>query len=147
MIRAFVSSHGQSGPIYVTQEVAPNANNKSDELTSWLASAYQFIPQGLVFRLTTERTSPPPGELSLITRGLIDGPTKFEENDVVRLKVLPVYVSMLTNRGIYLSAIRRFDEAVESLEKALELDPGYTPARQALGAARAGTRQENRTAP
>ncbi|HYP25779.1 MAG TPA: DUF2723 domain-containing protein [Blastocatellia bacterium] len=143
MIRAFVSSHGQTAPVYVTQEIAPNASNRGDELTSWLASGFQFIPQGLVFRLSTERAYQPLPELSLITRGLADGTIAFEENDVVRLKVLPVYVGMLANRGIYLAANRRFDEAIKSFEKALELDPEYTPARQALNEARASLRQEN----
>ncbi|HKG22347.1 MAG TPA: hypothetical protein VKC34_10640, partial [Blastocatellia bacterium] len=76
-----------------------------------------------------------------------DGSIKFDENDVVRQKVLPVYVSMLTNRGIYLAANRHFHEAIESFDGALKLDPGYTPARLASNEARANMRQENKPAP
>jgi tetratricopeptide (TPR) repeat protein len=147
MIGAFVSGHGQTAPVYVTQEIAPNAGNKRDELTASLASSFQFVPQGLVFKLATGRAFEQPPDLSIVTRGLADGSIKFEENDVVRLKVLPVYVSMLANRGIYLAANRRYGEAIESFENALELDPGYAPARQALNAAQANLRQEKGAAP
>ncbi|HVF92547.1 MAG TPA: DUF2723 domain-containing protein [Blastocatellia bacterium] len=147
MILAFVNTHAQTAPVYVTQEIAPNASNKGDELTSSLASTFQFIPQGLVFKLSTERAYQPPPDLSLVTRGLADGSIAFDENDVVRLKVLPVYVSMLTNRGIYFAANSHFHEAIESFDKALQLDPGYTPARLASNEARANLRQENKPAP
>ena len=48
------------------------------------------------------------------------------------LKVFPVYVNMLLNRGKYLEAYGRYDEARQLYERALVLSPGSAIARQAL---------------
>jgi hypothetical protein len=90
------------------------------------------VPQGLVFQLVRERTFHDPVQPQLLTRGLADGTLRFEADDVVRLKVFPVYVSMLYNRGRYLSLHGHHARAVEAFKQSLALDPSFAPAHTAL---------------
>ena len=132
MILGFVTNHIQSAPVYLTLDVAGTREGADAELTKSLAAAYQFIPQGLVFQITTGREFRQPADPQLSTRGLADGTIQFEEDDVVTLKVLPVYVNMLYNRGRYLTAHGRHEEAIAAFKQALQLNPGFTLAQQAV---------------
>lgn len=132
MIRAFVTDHSRSGPVYVTQDIALNREASDAELTKWLSDSYQLIPQGLVFQVTEKGVSAQLTEAPLATRGLADGSVRFEEDDVVKVKVIPVYTSMLSNRGRYLAALGRHVDAVEAFKQALAIEPGFGPAQRAL---------------
>src|SRR5215813_1245538 len=132
MILAFVSNHLQSGPVYVTIDIAGNRDGQDSELTKSLVSAYQLVPQGLVFQVTSERDFKPPFDAQIETRGLADGTIKFRGDDVVTLKVFPVYVNMLYNRGRYLAVNGRHEQAIESFKQALALNPRFALAQQAL---------------
>jgi len=132
MILAFVSNHLRSRPVYVTLDVAANRDGQDSELTKSLSSSYQLFPQGLVFQVTPQREFQQPVERALVTRGLSDGLFQFEDGDVVKLKILPVYVTMFYNQGRYFAANGRFEQAIEAYKKALELQPGFAPARQAI---------------
>jgi tetratricopeptide (TPR) repeat protein len=131
MIFAFVTGHIQKAPVYVTKDVAVGAG-RDDELTRWLGKNYQLVPQGLVFQAVPGNQFHEPQSPQLSMRGINDGTLKFEDDDVVRLKVLPVYRDMLANRGRYLAAFGRHDRAVEMFERALEIEPDFAPAKQAL---------------
>ena len=132
MIRAFVTEHLQRGPVYVTQDIALNREASDAELTKWLSDSYQFVPQGLVFQVTGKGATVQLSDSRLLTRGLADGSITFGADDVVKLKVIPVYVSMLSNRGRYLAAQGRHEDAVEAFKQALEIEPGSGPAQKAL---------------
>ena len=71
-------------------------------------------------------------DMRLQTRGLADGTLRFEKDDVVNLKVLPVYTTMLINRGRYLAAFNQHERAVALFRQALALDPGLPAAQQGL---------------
>lgn len=143
MILAFVTNHIKSAPVYVTLDVAGNRDGPDSELTKSLAASYQFVPQGLVFQLLTSRVFQPPAEPKFNTRGLADGTLKFEDDDVVKLKVLPVYVTMFYNRGRYLAVNGHHEEAISSFKEALELDPGFMLAQKALNESLAALRKAN----
>jgi tetratricopeptide (TPR) repeat protein len=132
MILALVANHIRSAPVYVTLDIAADRDSTDSELTKSLAGSYQLVPQGLVFQLSTERAFQQPSDAQLITRGLADGTLKFEADDVVKVKVLPVYATMFYNRGRYLAAGSRHDQAIEAFKKALELEPGFSLAQQAI---------------
>jgi len=132
MILAFVTNHIRAAPVYVTLDIAGNRDGPDAELTKSLAGLYQFIPQGLVFQVTTDREFRQPADSQLITRGLADGTIKFDEDDVVKLKVLPVYVTMSYNRGRYLAVNGRHEQAIESYRQSLALNPTFSLAQQAL---------------
>jgi hypothetical protein len=129
MILAMVSSCVQQGSVYVTQDIA---TGQDEELARRLAAFYQLVPQGLVFQLFRDNAYHEPAEPQLLMRGLADGSLKFEPDDVVRIKVLPVYLSMLVNRGRYLAAHGKHQRAVELYKQALALRQDYPPAQQAL---------------
>ncbi len=143
MILAFVSRHLQSGPVYVTQDVVLNREAENSRLAQALTAAYQFVPQGLVFQLFADRAFHEPAALQLVTRGLADGTLTFEADDVVTLKVLPVYVSMLYNRGRYLNLHGQREAAIAALEQALALDPSFAPAQRALVESRKAWRERS----
>ena len=153
MIMAFVQQHMRTGPVYITQDLALNRSAQDMRLAQALAAAYQLVPQGLVFQLVRERTFHDPAEPPLVTRGLADGTLRFEPDDVVRLKVFPVYVSMLYNRGRYLSLFGHHASAVEAFKQALALDPSFAPAQTALAGSlnalrnAAGTQREGGAGP
>ena len=133
MILAFISNHIQSAPVYITEDVATNYQGQDRELTEALSSTYRtFVPQGLVFQLTTDRLFREPANPQLVTRGLFDGTIRFEDDDVVAIKVRPVYLRMIVNRGRYLAAAGRHEEAIEAFRQALALDPEFKYAQQSL---------------
>jgi tetratricopeptide (TPR) repeat protein len=132
MILAFVIDHLKSGAVYLTLDIAGNREGPDAELTKTLSASYQLIPQGLVFQVTPDREFRQPADPALITRGLADGTLKFEDDDVVKIKVVPVYFNMLYNRGRYLAAYGRHKQAVEAYKQSLSLNPRFTLAQQAL---------------
>jgi tetratricopeptide (TPR) repeat protein len=62
---------------------------------------------------------------------------------VVKLKVLPVYVTMLYNRGRYLAVNGHHEEAIDSFKQALALDGRFTLAQQAINESLAALRKAN----
>jgi tetratricopeptide (TPR) repeat protein len=133
MILAFVSNHIRSAPVYITEDVATNYQGQDSELTKSLSTIYSpFIPQGLVFQLSTDPQFHEPANPQLLTRGLFDGTIKFDDDDVVMIKVRPVYLTMLLNRGRYLAIYGRQEKAIEAFKQALALDPDFKYAQQAL---------------
>jgi hypothetical protein len=130
MILAFVATQMQRSAVYVTIDIARGDDGQNGELTKLLAASYQLVPQGLVFQLARDREYHEPAQVQLVTRGLNDGTLYFEDDDVVKLKVLPVYLNMLLNTGRYLSAHGRYEPAAAALDEALKLDRGFQPAQQ-----------------
>lgn len=143
MILAFVTNHINSAPVYVTLDIAGNRDGPDSELTKSLGASHQFIPQGLVFQLLTSREFQQPDEPQLTVRGLADGTLKFEDDDVVKLKVLPVYVTMFYNQGRYLAVNGHHEEAIRSFKQALDIDPSFTLAQKALNDSLAALRKAN----
>jgi hypothetical protein len=131
MIESMVTNENRVGPVYITREVL-FANEQGREMASWITQNYQLVPQGLVFNLTKDKSFHDSPDVRLQTRGLADGTLRFEKDDVVNLKVLPVYTSMLINRGRYLAVFNQHARAVDLFSQALALDPGLVAARQGL---------------
>src|ERR1041385_3958775 len=103
-----------------------SADKTNGYLTQWIPQTYQLVPQGLVFNLATDPSFHDPPDPRLRTRGLADGTLRFADDDVVKLKVLPVYARMLTNQGRYLAAFHRHERAIVAFKEALALDPNLT---------------------
>lgn len=145
MILSFVSNHLRQAPVYITGEVGTGTMGENAELTEALTQRYQLVPQGLVFQLTTDRNFQANAGAELVTRGLADGTFKFAaDDDVVRVKVLPAYVTMIVNRGRYLETYGRYDEAMKFYERALALEPNSTLAKQAVNELRRRTTVDRR---
>ncbi len=123
MIFSFVTKEQEIAPVYITYDVVFQTEQRDKELTEWLTNRYQLVPHGLIFKLEKDRSFHDPGQLHLETRGLADGTLKFEPDDVVSLKVLPAYETMLINRGRYLRFYNRNEEAAKAFKDALALDP------------------------
>jgi tetratricopeptide (TPR) repeat protein len=132
MILAFVSAYLRTAPVYVTWDVGIAGTGQDAELAQSLNQSYQLVPQGLVFQLFSDREFHPPAPVELVTRGLRDGSFSFDDDDVVMLKVFPVYVNMLVNQGKYLAAYGHFQEAIQCYRRALALAPDSASARQAI---------------
>jgi len=132
MILAFVSNHIQTAPVYVTLDIAANRDGTDSELTKALTKSYQLFPQGLIFQATEQRGFVEPSGRRLVTRGLTDGTIKFEDGDVVKLKVLPVYVTMFYNLGRYFAASGKHQQAIDAFKQAIDLHPGFSAAQQGI---------------
>jgi tetratricopeptide (TPR) repeat protein len=132
MVLSIVARHLDRAPVYATLDLIASRAHRDAEITRALTTSYQPVPQGLVFQLMKDKTFHQPVDVRLSLRGLADGSLKFEEDDVVIKKVLPVYAGMLTNRGVYFAAYNRHEEAIESFRQALALDPRNESARRAL---------------
>ena len=149
MILALVSNQIRTAPVYITNDIITiysfiaeiQRRNKDAQASayhqdgSWimpLCDMYTLVPQGLVFQFSTDREFREPARPALLTRGLADGTMRFEEDDVVKQKVLPVYLGMMVNRGRYLMAHGRREQAIEAFNEALQIDPQFEPARQSL---------------
>jgi hypothetical protein len=116
LVLGLVTSHQRVASVYATRDVVFGPD---PPLNSYLESSYQRVPQGLVFQLFSDKAFHPPVALSLTTRGLSG---RAAQDDVVKLKVLPVYVGMLISRGQYLIAHGDFQRALESFREAEALD-------------------------
>lgn len=132
MLQSFITSRDERAPVYVTSDVMFNTEGQDTELTQWLGSNYQLVPHGLVFRLAPRQGYYELPEARLRTRGLVDGTLRFEETDVVNVKVLPVYKVMFLNRGRYLALFGQHARAIDAFQQALALDPNLDAARQGL---------------
>ncbi|HEY7546514.1 MAG TPA: DUF2723 domain-containing protein [Blastocatellia bacterium] len=132
MVLSIVARHIERAPVYATMDLIAVRAHRDAEITRALTTDYQPVPQGLVFQLMRDRDFHQPVEINLSLRGLADGTLKFEKDDVVMKKVLPVYAGMLANRGAYLAAYNRHEQAVEAFRQALALDAGYEYARRAM---------------
>ncbi len=132
MCESLVTSQLAVAPVYVTTDVILLNEGPHIDFTNWLKTGYQAVPRGLVFQLSTDRDFHDPGPLRLQTRGLADRTIRFEPDDVVNLKVLPVYKTMLVNRGRYLAHFGQHAVAMEAFAQALALDPGFDLALEGM---------------
>ena len=131
MLRSIVINENKVAPVYITRDLL-FAETTNAELAKWINQNYQLVPQGLVFNLAPDQSFHDSPDPHLQTRGLADGTVRFEKNDVVNLKVLPVYTSMLVNRGRYLALFNQHERAVVAFRQALALDPSLAAAREGL---------------
>src|SRR5438132_14294791 len=143
MIQSIVTHESKVAPVYITRDLLL-ADTTNGELTRWLTQTYQLVPQGLVFNLAGDQSFHDPRDLHIQTRGLADGTLRFEKDDVVNLKVIPVYTSMLINRGRYLALFNQHDRASAAFRQALVLDPGLAAAQQGLAESTAKLRNPYR---
>jgi len=140
MVRSIVTSEIRFAPVYLTNDVLA-ANQLNSYLTQWIPQTYQLIPEGLVFCLASDQSFHDSPDPHLQTRGLADGTIRFEKDDVVNLKVLPTYTSMLVNRGRYLALFNQDERAILAFKEALALNPGVAAAREGLAQSEAKLRK------
>jgi len=131
MLLSFVKTHLLRAPVYVTWEIGLG-KMEDPEFSQTLSQTYQIVPEGLVFDVSPERGFQMPADPQFELRGLNDNTFRFDPDDVVMLKVFPVYGNMLVNRGRYLAAYGRYDDAARSFQRALELSPDNKLARDGL---------------
>jgi hypothetical protein len=141
MIQAMVTNESRVAPVYMTNDLL-SSDSVNGELTRWLNQKYQLVPQGLVFNLSEDRNFRDLPDVPLQTRGLADGMLRFEKDDVVKIKILPAYTRMLTNRGRYLELFNQHDRAATAFREALVIDPGLVPAQQGLADSTAKLRNQ-----
>jgi Protein O-mannosyl-transferase TMEM260-like len=131
LVRSMVTNEIKVAPVYITNDVL-SADKTNGYLTQWIPQTYQLVPQGLVFNLAIDQGFHDPPDPHLRTRGLADGTLRFSDDEVVKLKVLPVYARMLSNQGRYLAAFNQYERAIVAFNEALALDPNLTTAQQGL---------------
>jgi len=139
LVRSMVTNEIKVAPVYITNDVL-SADKTNAYLTQWIPQTYQLVPQGLVFNLATDQIFHDLPGPHLLTRGLADGTLRFSDDEVVKLKVLPVYARMLTNQGRYLAAFNQHERAIVAFKEALVLDPNLTTAQQGFAASTAKLR-------
>jgi tetratricopeptide (TPR) repeat protein len=136
MWQALVTNEARIAPVYLTSDLAFMKGGDDKEFCQWLLTNYQLVVRGLVFQLSQNHGLEDPGDLHLETRGLADGTLRFEKDDVVKLKVLPVYTIMLINRGRYLTLLKQHERAAAAFARALVLDPSLEIARDGFNKSR-----------
>jgi len=118
LMQSLVSRELAVAPVYVTSELFVMRETGESDLIQWLNHNFQAVPRGLVFQLFRDRDFHDPGELHLQMRGLTDGTNRFEDDDVVKIKVIPAYRAMLENRSLYLAHFDQRERAAAALEQA-----------------------------
>lgn len=131
MLGAIVTNENGIGPVYITRDLL-FTDTINGELGKWITQKYQLVPEGLVFDLATNQGFHDSPDPHLRVRGLADATVRFAKDDVVNLKILPVYTSMLTNRGRYLALFNQHERAIVAFKEALALDPNLAAAQQGL---------------
>jgi len=130
LLKAMVETHLE--PVYATRDVVLPGAALDRDVALALAADRPLVPRGLVFELARKRPDQMPAAVPLEMRGLFDGSLRFEPDDVVSVKVKPVYLGMIGARGAYLAVMGDRAGAQAELERTLALDPGFAPARAAL---------------
>lgn len=131
MVASFIEKHLERGNVYVTLELAAGGIQEPG-IKKALGDRYELIPEGLVFRIS-ERSHPAEVKVpKLELRGLNDRTVTFREDDVAKRTVIPIYLNMLTNTGMYLASKGLHKEAAEQFNLALSIEPAFEPARRAL---------------
>ncbi|MEO6050788.1 MAG: DUF2723 domain-containing protein [Pyrinomonadaceae bacterium] len=142
MIVSFATNQIKDAPVYLTPEIAGNRRGKDAELTKALIEKFKFVPKGLVFRVG-EKTGPDDyGDPQILIRGLNDGTLKFDVDDVVTKKVLPVYLNIAMISGTYFAAQGSHGRAILRFKQALANDPTLEPAKRALAASQSALQQQ-----
>lgn len=141
MIQSIVTNESKIAPVYMTSDLL-SSDSVNGELTRWITQKYQLVPRGLVFNLSEDRNFRDLPDVPLQARGLADGTLRFEKDDVVKIKILPAYARMLTNRGRYLELFNQHDRAATAFREALAIDPGLVPAQQGLADSTAKLRNQ-----
>jgi len=136
LCQALVTNEARVAPVYLTSDLVVVTGGDDKDFTQWLATHYQLVLRGLVFQLSPGGRLEDPGDPPLEMRGLADGTLRFENDDVVKLKVLPVYTRMLVSRGRCLAMLHEHSRAAAAFEQALALDPSLDVARQGLDESR-----------
>ncbi|HEX4667294.1 MAG TPA: DUF2723 domain-containing protein [Chthoniobacterales bacterium] len=121
LIHSLVFRELEVAPVYVTDELYVPRELSDRQLMQWLNQNFQAVPLGLVFQLFRDSDFHDPGELRLQMRGLTDGTNRFEQDDVVKLKVLPAYRAMLENRALYLEHFNQPERAAAARAQAGQL--------------------------
>lgn len=134
MILSFVTNQIKDAPVYITSEIATNRGGQDVELTNALIEKYKLVPQGLIFRVSEKTGTNDFGGPQILIRGLGDGTLKFDDDDVVKKKVLPVYLNMSINSGIYFASQGNHERAIAQFKQALAIDSTFEPAKRALAA-------------
>jgi hypothetical protein len=141
MIQSIITNESKIAPVYMTSDLL-SSDSVNGELTRWITQKYQLVPRGLVFNLSEDRNFHDLPDVPLQTRGLADGTLRFENDDVVKIKILPAYARMLTNRGRYLELFNQHDRAAKVFREALVINPGLIPAQQGLADSTAKMRNQ-----
>jgi len=137
MLFALVTNQlNANGPVYLTRELADPKGGQDLGLTRALGEKYELVPQGLVFRVIDKTAAPNFSQPQILTRGLNDGTLKFDEDDVVRRSVIPTYLNMLLNDGLFLASRGEQGRAIECFRQALTINPSFEPAKNALAASK-----------
>ncbi len=131
MLRSIVINESRVAPVYSTRDLL-FAETTNAEFAKWINQNYQLVPQGLIFNLARDPSFHDSPDAHLQTRGLTDGTVRFESDDVINIKILPVYTSMLINRGRYLALFNQHERAIVAFKEALALDPSLAAAREGL---------------
>ena len=143
VLAAFVNAQIKEAPVYVTLDLTdPKGETDIASIMRSVSDKYEFIPQGLVFRVGEKFSGSTLQEPQIKIRGLNDGTLKFENDDVVKRKVEPVYLAMLTNTGTYLASRGQHQRAIAQFELALKIDPTSELAKNALAASRYALRTQ-----
>ena len=129
-LKALVDTY--PAPIYATRDGVLTGFGSDLDVPRTLTHGRVLVPRGLLFELARGRPDPLPAPIPLRMRGLFDGSIRFEPDDVVALKVKPVYLAMIASRGAYLEAAGDRRGAAAAFEEAVVLDPTFAPARDAL---------------
>lgn len=149
LVSTILAYQGAKGSAYVTQEIGETftsiAANRSRNPTfdpastgpdgawiSLLVENYGLVPEGLVFRLTTGKSSTTPRDIALENKGLREAIVTFGDGDVVKRKIIPVYLKMALSRGSFALSTGDPGRARKDFESALAIDPNFAPAKQAV---------------
>jgi len=129
MLRAFVDTH--PGQVYATRDGVLPGFGTDIEVPRTLTAGRALVPRGLLFELARTRPARLPEAAPLRMGGLFDGSIRFEPDDVVAVKVRPVYLAMIASRGAYLEAAGDHRGALAAFEEAVRLDPTFAPGQAA----------------
>jgi hypothetical protein len=117
---------------YMTMDLPTKYGGPANDIMKALSRDFAFVPEGLVLRLTRDRTFDPAAATAaapqMDLRALTEGVVRIAPESVTAREVVPAYLTSFTMRATYLAMNGAWDDALAALDGAEALSPGYPAA-------------------
>lgn len=137
LILAIIARQLPRGPVYLTMETALAWDQRDKKLIDRLKSDRDIVPRGIVMEVMAGHSIREVRPVPIVTRGLIDGTVRYDDDEVVPNELIPTYAAAFLTRGRYLAVTRHLKEALADYQQAAAFDPENHMLEQELTAIQA----------
>ena len=140
LLIAVIAHQLARGPVYMTIDTALAWDERDKKFLERLKKDHDIVPRGVVMELVSGHAIRDVRRTPILTRGLIDGTVRYDDDEVVPNELVPTYRAAFLSRARYLAVTRHFQDAIADYQQALAFDPENRMLEQELLAVQAAMR-------